>query len=242
MESDTENENEIVLEYHKDLNCSKCQKPFYNERVVKIDNLYFHMDHFKCIVCSRNITDKFLFYENHFWCKSCSKSAKRMCHHCNKKIEADYCLFANHHFYHDGHFCCSICQRKIINSKESSKKYGIINNENSKENICCDCLTKIASNACSRCGVLIQNSEEYVKSRNSLWHIGCFICSICSISLLQRSQYCEYDGLLYCILHIPKNVETIIINDGDNKADTNSNNDDNDNNDYNNNDDNKNNE
>jgi len=65
-----------------------------------------------------------------------------------------------------------------MNSKEQTKKFGKIPYDNSFIYVCFECLQKISRNTCSRCSVLIQNDEQYVKSRKGIWHIGCFICSV----------------------------------------------------------------
>ncbi|KAG4097138.1 hypothetical protein H8356DRAFT_1678067 [Neocallimastix lanati (nom. inval.)] len=204
------NENsESEQEFHKLIICKKCEKPIKTERALKIDDFYFHTEHLKCTVCSRIITEEFIYFENHFWCKNCSKSARRICNDCNKKIESDTSLFADHKFYHDNHFLCSRCNGKIINSNEQQKEFGKMKINDSVLYLCYNCVQKISRNSCSRCGSLIQNDQHYVKSRKGIWHIGCFICSICEVSLLKFQSYCEYDGLLYCVQHIPKDVEIV---------------------------------
>ena len=54
---------------------------------------------------------------------------------------------------------------------------------------------------CSRCSLDIQSSDLVMKARNCLFHVECFRCVRCDVSLKKGDFFGMFENTLYCQLH-----------------------------------------
>lgn len=55
-----------------------------------------------------------------------------------------------------------------------------------------------AVSRCSRCHAGISASELVMRARDLVYHVACFICASCGVSLNKGDHFGQRDGLVYC--------------------------------------------
>ncbi|XP_025206349.1 actin-binding LIM protein 1 isoform X6 [Melanaphis sacchari] len=182
--------------------CSGCKKKCSGE-VLKIKgDKYFHIDCFKCKICSCSLVQGLFFSEEGSWyCPDdYQKLFGKKCTVCNDYIK-DELVIVLERTYHQQCFTCTHCRQPcpkgdlvtyVGNSilcskcKEIPVKRPI--SAQSKQN-------STNENDCAECGDDLRNGQAlYALDRQ--WHIYCFKCHECSAVL--HGEYMGRDGVPYC--------------------------------------------
>ena len=59
---------------------------------------------------------------------------------------------------------------------------------------------KLIKKACDKCGLALKRSDLIMKSKDKLFHMECFKCTVCARKLTPGDEYCHQpnDDMLYC--------------------------------------------
>ncbi|XP_026814943.1 actin-binding LIM protein 1 isoform X6 [Rhopalosiphum maidis] len=182
--------------------CSGCKKKCSGE-VLKIKgDKYFHIDCFKCKICSCSLVQGLFFSEEGSWyCPDdYQKLFGKKCTVCNDYIK-DELVIVLERTYHQQCFTCTHCRQPcpkgdlvtyVGNSilcskcKEIPVKRPV--SAQSKQN-------STNETDCAECGDDLRNGQAlYALDRQ--WHIYCFKCHECSAVL--HGEYMGRDGVPYC--------------------------------------------
>jgi len=182
--------------------CSGCKKKCSGE-VLKIKgDKFFHIECFKCTICSRSLVQGLFFSEEGSWyCPDdYQKLFGKKCTVCNDYIKDELVIVLGQ-TYHQQCFTCSHCRQPcpkgdlvtcVGNSilcskcKEIPVKRPV--SAQSKQN-------SINDTDCAECGDDLRNGQAlYALDRQ--WHIYCFKCHECSAVL--HGEYMGRDGVPYC--------------------------------------------
>lgn len=120
------------------------------------------------------------------------------CAGCTKPIHSRYFLAAADKKWHiGGCLQCCFCQKPL---EETGTCY-------SKDNkIYCkvDYFRIFGAKRCSRCNEQVMSSELVMRARNLVFHVRCFCCEVCNITLSKGDQYGIRNSSVFCRLHYEK--------------------------------------
>lgn len=122
------------------------------------------------------------------------------CIKCKNKILDKYYLQTKDGIYHSNCLRCGQCDLKLDGQVNCYNRNGQIYCRTDYER-----LFHQSINSCFRCGISIKTGQlvQRVNSTNTLFHLECFKCSICSTTLRagQRYTFLEPNFELFCELH-----------------------------------------
>ncbi|XP_046993366.1 actin-binding LIM protein 3 isoform X3 [Schistocerca americana] len=181
--------------------CHNCKKKCSGE-VLRVQDKYFHISCFKCIVCENSLA------QGGFFCKDggyyCTNDYQRQfgtkCATCGKYVEGEV-VSALGNTYHQKCFTCARC-RQPFPSGERVTYTG-------KEVLCQKCVQipvretqSPQASPSSGTGPECAGCQEELKEGQALialerqWHIWCFKCRTCDAVL--HGEYMGKDGVPYC--------------------------------------------
>ncbi len=175
----------ITANYAQNIICSGCNKKIEGT-YLKIDNKYFHPEHFLCEKCGKIIEGNYHKESNKYYHSSCYAEAFiGKCEVCKKAIESEY-IVKDGKKYHPECFNekvalkCSICS-KVINDEYFNDFYGnayhaFHEKEYPKCDNCrrliCSAITeggKVISDGRNLCNICLRNAVKSEKEINNLF-------------------------------------------------------------------------
>jgi paxillin len=157
--------------------CAHCQQPITNQYVKALGRTY-HPDHFVCKVCSAPFTDGLVFqYADEPYCKTHYQELFAVkCGYCNKGILGKgFSIAEMEKSFHEECFFCNAPQKHLLQDGSAFHVHDdkLYCPQHFKEAI----LTK-----CYKCKKIIESDYLTVKDTN--FHVECFKCEQCDISIL----------------------------------------------------------
>lgn len=155
--------------------CATCQQPITDNEFLRVEDLTFHEDHFKCSKCEHVMKDDKYFHhhEGKLICSGCYAPHAITCDSCGKGI-LDYAVPLKEKNYHADCLKCGKCLKKITDQVVQHEKAFFHN----------DCYLQIVNPECSICHWFIDDNylqiEEFVTTFYSLLtctqklHIYCY--------------------------------------------------------------------
>ncbi|KAG8202041.1 hypothetical protein JTE90_010409 [Oedothorax gibbosus] len=179
--------------------CENCKKKCVGN-ALKVQSKHFHVDCFKCVVCSSSLASGgFFFKEGKYYCTAdYQKMFGTKCGACNKFVEGEV-VTALGSTYHQKCFVCGRCQQPFPPGENVTFT--------GKECLCAKCIQipVVASKApesptnlariCGGCKKELQEKQALI-ALDKQWHIWCFKCVTCSTVLY--GEYMGKDGSPYC--------------------------------------------
>ncbi|XP_035229700.1 actin-binding LIM protein 1-like [Stegodyphus dumicola] len=179
--------------------CETCKKECVGS-VLKVQNKYFHVECFKCVVCSSSLAHGgFFFKEGSYYCTA---DYQRMfgtkCVACNNFVEGEV-VTALGSTYHQKCFICARCHQTFPPGEKVTFT--------GKECLCIRCIqipvitsqvVESPINTTRRCGGCNEELQEgqALIALDKQWHIWCFKCCTCGTVL--HGEYMGKDGQPYC--------------------------------------------
>jgi len=163
-------------------NCGKCNRPVTGEHTVALGKMW-HINHFSCETCGKNITGDFFDHNGQLNCRNCAENMYR-CAKCNRTIEGEY-LYSKEGRYHPKcveYSRCTKCSELII----GSEMVAIGKHFHPKCFTCTDCGVELPSKFYNREGAPV------CESCSIDGNIIATICDKCSRPIL--STYVSYEG------------------------------------------------
>ncbi|KAF7991766.1 hypothetical protein HCN44_010567 [Aphidius gifuensis] len=116
------------------------------------------------------------------------------CGGCGQDIAERWYLRAADRAWHCGCLRCCHCRVPLAAELTCFSRDG---------NIYCkeDYYRLFAVSRCSRCHAGISASELVMRARELVYHVACFICASCGVSLNKGDHFGQRDGLVYCRPH-----------------------------------------
>lgn len=119
--------------------------------------------------------------------------AWKRCVGCGCKISDRFLLFALDGYWHCHCLKCSCCQAQLAEIGSSCfTKRGLI--------LCKSDYLRLFghSGACRACGTSIPANEMVMRAQGNVFHVKCFVCSICHNQLVPGDRFHYANGKLYC--------------------------------------------
>ncbi|KAI7789512.1 LIM domain transcription factor LMO4 isoform X1 [Triplophysa rosa] len=119
--------------------------------------------------------------------------AWKCCVGCGCKISDRFLLFALDGYWHFHCLKCSCCQAQLAEIGSSCfTKCGLI--------LCKSDYIRLFGNsgACMACRKSIPASEMVMRTQGNVFHVKCFICSICHNQLVPGDRFHYVNGKLFC--------------------------------------------
>nr|AFD29616.1 FHL-1 [Schmidtea mediterranea] len=164
--------------------CISCDRPIENgAKMICFDEKNWHFNCFNCKDCKRPIgNDSFVQQDKRSICSKCfdAKYAKR-CAKCEKLVKEGGISYKNQSYHYDC-FNCANCKCRIADTK-----FLVKNNENYCK-VCCD---RLFSTRCKKCTKPITGDAicKYISFEDKNWHVGCFNCDKCHVSLVDKGFF-----------------------------------------------------
>lgn len=181
--------------------CQSCKKKCSGE-VLRVQDKYFHIACFKCVVCKNSLAQGgFFCKDGEYYCTTdYQKQFGTKCAICGDYVEGEV-VSALGNTYHQKCFTCARC-RQAFPSGERVTYTG-------KEVLCTKCVQipirdaqSLQSSPTSTTGTECAGCKEELKEGQALialdrqWHIWCFKCKACGAVL--HGEYMGKDGTPYC--------------------------------------------
>ncbi|GIY08705.1 actin-binding LIM protein 3 [Caerostris darwini] len=179
--------------------CENCKKKCVGS-TLKVQNKHFHVNCFKCAVCSSSLAQGgFFFKEGKYYCTAdYQKIFGTKCAACNKFVEGEV-VTALGSTYHQKCFVCGRCRQPFPPGEKVTFT--------GKECLCSKCIqipivdstvSESPTNLVRRCGGCKEELQEgqALIALDKQWHIWCFKCVSCSAVL--HGEYMGKDGNPYC--------------------------------------------
>ncbi|XP_059419769.1 LIM domain transcription factor LMO4 [Carassius carassius] len=119
--------------------------------------------------------------------------AWKRCVGCGCKISDRFLLFALDGYWHCHCLKCSCCQAQLAEIGSSCfTKRGLI--------LCKSDYIRLFghSGACRACSKSIPANEMVMRAQDNVFHVKCFVCSICHNQLVPGDRFHYTNGKLYC--------------------------------------------
>ncbi|XP_013785692.1 actin-binding LIM protein 3-like, partial [Limulus polyphemus] len=180
--------------------CEACRKKCIGN-ALRVQEKYFHVDCFKCTVCSTSLASGgFFFKAGCYYCTAdYQKKFGTKCAACGDYVEGEV-VSALGNTYHQRCFVCARC-RKVFPTGEKVTYTG-------KECLCSKCIqipivlskteeqtSLVTEQRCAACKEELTEGQALI-ALDKQWHIWCFKCASCGDVL--HGEYMGRDGLPYC--------------------------------------------
>ncbi|XP_017067713.1 protein apterous isoform X2 [Drosophila eugracilis] len=119
------------------------------------------------------------------------------CSGCGQKIQDRFYLSAVEKHWHASCLQCYACRQPLERESTCYSRDGNIYCKN-------DYYSFFGIRRCTRCLASISSNELVMRSRNLVFHVNCFCCTVCHTPLKQGDQYGIIDSLIYCRTHYSK--------------------------------------
>ena len=154
--------------------CNYCDTPISNPSDgLEVMDGYIHINCFKCALCNNPITDgRYVEFESlpcHRKCVELEKNNKFKCSVCTKPIgPGNYIEIENGVIAHPNCFKCFICDKKLQDGYT-------LNDQNKPCHLECSDAVRVSQSTrrCNKCNQLIDESEGYINTNNSSYHLSC---------------------------------------------------------------------
>ncbi|KAI8361764.1 hypothetical protein BD560DRAFT_316182, partial [Blakeslea trispora] len=177
----------ITSPLYAGLDCPGCQQPIQGAVVSAMDQVW-HTSCFVCTTCHTPLDDAYFVHEQQPYCSNHYASLFSLrCDYCHEPITQTAIRALGKH-YHEGHFCCVVCQSPIDNDAfmvHEGQPY------------CQQDYQKKCGKICSGCGDYL--TGEYINALDRPWHPACFVCTECkqpftggSFLIRDNQPYCEH--------------------------------------------------
>ena len=201
----------IVINAQQDNYCSDCKK-YISETYIKVDEIKFHKDCFKCLKCKNNISGKFEKYQSQYFHPKCYKIfAGLYCMHCNQILNEQWIEY-NKTKYHNECYLHYIQPHCTVCSMPLTKSYTTDDNGSYHKN----CYRNHILPKCSICTLPLENTilkdpwgnkyheyhsnegvlcnscsrviSEKITQGGFLFEDGRYICSLCEASIIKSKD------------------------------------------------------
>ncbi|XP_073969483.1 actin binding LIM protein Uncoordinated 115a isoform X4 [Rhodnius prolixus] len=204
--------------------CQCCKKKCSGE-VLKVQDKYFHIACFKCIVCKNSLAQGgFFCKDGSYYCtEDYQKKFGTKCAECKKYVEGDV-VTALGNTYHQACFTCANCKQAFPSGERVTytgkivlcSKCSNLPDENNTQShsvtgnwqklICLDHSTVLIFFdfffckflfylECSRCFQELKEGQAVI-ALDRQWHVWCFKCTDCGVPL--HGEFMGKDGEPYC--------------------------------------------
>lgn len=171
----------VVVEIAEEIPCSTCSKIIVkNDLAIKAPlisiNSFYHVQCFHCKQCLEFLQDLIYFHKNNeLYCgRHHAELFAPRCPGCDEIIFSNKITKAEGHSWHPEHYCCWNCECLLGG-------YDFVKTAN--YSICRECYNQKHAAKCFSCDKLIAPENSIMRQGNKSWHLECFICRTCSISL-----------------------------------------------------------
>ncbi|XP_023215767.1 actin-binding LIM protein 3-like [Centruroides sculpturatus] len=180
--------------------CEGCKKKCVGS-ALRVQDKHFHVDCFKCSVCSTSLAHGgFFLKEGHYYCaKDYQKKFGTKCVNCGEYVEGEV-VTALGNTYHQKCFVCARCRQPFPTGEKVTFT--------GKECLCSKCIqipivtSKSPEKSltqdelqCAGCKELLKEGQALI-ALDKQWHIWCFNCTVCGTVL--HGEYMGKNGLPYC--------------------------------------------
>uniref|UniRef100_T1ISM6 Actin-binding LIM protein 1 n=1 Tax=Strigamia maritima TaxID=126957 RepID=T1ISM6_STRMM len=180
--------------------CAKCNKKCSGE-VLKVQDKYFHIDCFKCKICSSSLAQGGFFYKDpDYYCSTdYQKLFGTKCGACGEFVEGEV-VTALGNIYHQKCFVCARCRQQFPSGERVTFT--------GKECLCQKCINipivtsqspqmspSTAGPQCAGCNEELREGQALI-ALDKQWHVWCFRCHTCSSVL--HGEYMGKDGVPFC--------------------------------------------
>ncbi|XP_073969492.1 actin binding LIM protein Uncoordinated 115a isoform X12 [Rhodnius prolixus] len=175
--------------------CQCCKKKCSGE-VLKVQDKYFHIACFKCIVCKNSLAQGgFFCKDGSYYCtEDYQKKFGTKCAECKKYVEGDV-VTALGNTYHQACFTCANCKQAFPSGERVTYTGKIV--------LCSKCSNLPDENntqshsvtECSRCFQELKEGQAVI-ALDRQWHVWCFKCTDCGVPL--HGEFMGKDGEPYC--------------------------------------------
>ncbi|KAK9501234.1 hypothetical protein O3M35_011983 [Rhynocoris fuscipes] len=182
--------------------CQLCKKKCSGE-VLRVQEKYFHIACFKCVVCNSSLAQGgFFCKDDAYYCtEDYQKKFGTKCAECKKYVEGDV-VTALGKTYHQGCFTCANCKQPFPSGERVTYTGKIV--------LCSKCSNLPEENnthsnsvtECSRCFQELKEGQAVI-ALDRQWHVWCFKCTICGVPL--HGEFMGKDGEPYCEKDYHKN-------------------------------------
>ncbi|RCI06266.1 Transforming growth factor beta-1-induced transcript 1 protein [Rhizopus stolonifer] len=178
----------ILNPIYAGLDCPGCQQPIKGSVVSAMDRIW-HAHCFVCTQCNKTLENEqyFVHDDQPFCAQDYRVLFSLRCDLCHKPIEHSAISALGKH-YHEGHFCCTVCDMPFGDYSAFLVHEG--------RPYCQQDYMKVCGKKCSGCGEYI--SGEYINALEQPWHKSCFVCTECrqpftggSFLVRDNKPYCE---------------------------------------------------
>ncbi|OBZ85860.1 Transforming growth factor beta-1-induced transcript 1 protein [Choanephora cucurbitarum] len=171
------------------LDCPGCQQPIQGTVVSAMDKVW-HATCFVCTSCQKPLEKEeyFVHEQQPFCAKDYQSMFSLRCDYCHEPITKTAIRALGKH-YHEGHFCCVVCQTPLDDHSAFMVHEG--------QPYCQDDYKKSYSKKCNGCGDYLVG--QYINALGQAWHPTCFVCTECkqpfkggSFIVRDNQPYCEH--------------------------------------------------
>uniref|UniRef100_A0A5S6R0G8 Uncharacterized protein n=1 Tax=Trichuris muris TaxID=70415 RepID=A0A5S6R0G8_TRIMR len=118
----------------------------------------------------------------------------KVCFACHENITDQFYLHVADHCWHIQCLQCCVCNTPLESSLTCFTRNGLI--------FCKEDYFKQFAKRCTRCRRLLSPRDLVMRAKDSVFHVCCFTCVVCSAQLQKGDYFGLTDsGLLYCNVH-----------------------------------------
>ncbi|XP_074043294.1 four and a half LIM domains protein 5 [Macrotis lagotis] len=172
--------------------CFHCKKNIMpGSRKMEFEGKEFHETCFVCQSCEKPIgTDPFITKDNKHYCVPCfEKDFSPRCKACQKPITSGGITFHDQPWHKDC-FLCTGCKKELFGESFVSKD---------DDPYCQQCFAKLSGQKCDGCTkpITVFGGPQYIAFQQRQWHIDCFKCGKCDVSLVGQG-FLTYQDTILC--------------------------------------------
>ena len=170
--------------------CHRCKQPVsINQKKLSVKGKYYHE---KCFVCKRCredlVEERYFIIDDDIICSDCMKPVGQ-CHGCKEGISpsVSYLQYESR-YWHAKCFKCNVCKAWLVDGQFQEMASSLM---------CNACFVEKMSPKCEVCTKPI--ADKGIKFSLKSYHIGCFTCTGCKISLVgQNGKVKDKNGEPFC--------------------------------------------
>lgn len=170
--------------------CHGCDELIVADTFTIAEDKKWHKEHFCCQLCDTPLQGQKYAgrKDGSFVCQTCYDKTAVDCRRCLLPIKIGQSKITKHGIeLHKDCFNCKRCRESLFDRDYFFSEGDFL---------CDECLQPVAQ--CSSCKEGIFISEKHMKHEAQAWHVKCFSCSSCKMSLIDK-EFQNYAGNLVCV-------------------------------------------
>ena len=165
-----------------------------NQLELEFGNDSYHKECFQCVNCMKKLdTSNERVQADEKTGKPCcvtcfNKMYRKICSKCSEIIKANQTgISYDTKAFHRECFSCFSCKTDLYD-KQTGEKKRFFRDKNTDNPICETCFDKDNYKSCTNCKKLVRPTEKSFYFEKKPYHNDCFVCTNCSISLVNSSS------------------------------------------------------